>query len=472
MKKQLFTLLVLLVCMGGYAQTPLADSLKQVLAKEKNPLLQFDVTRKIANELISAGHPTSVPAYIHSLYGLAAQLGNDSLLMASHIAMARHLDYKADSKEEIEYVLKALAIAQKKYPSTLPYLYGSMASANNDLRNFSKSIRYAQEALTMLDTQGRGKPERKGNLYWQLGYAYNCLNRPDSALYYAQLGLEYYIKQSNVIGTKGMIKVLSAISANAYATLGKNTVAEGFYQSGIDTDTASKSFADALASGQYSTFLLKNNRLSEAKYFGRRGLIAAISAQAKSPLLENVATLRQIYEASHQPDSAYYFAKLELAYRDSLFNQERLDAVQDMMSKEQVQQQEETLKKAEEEEQRKNNLQYSLIALALVSFVLLFFILSHSIVANQRLIKFLGAISLLIVFEFLNLLLHPWLGAVTHHSPVLMLLAMVCLAALLIPLHHKLEHWITHKMVEKNNRIRLAAAKKTIAQLEGEAVQK
>ncbi len=51
---------------------------------------------------------------------------------------------------------------------------------------------------------------------------------------------------------------------------------------------------------------------------------------------------------------------------------------------------------------------------------------------------------------------------------VLMLAAMVGVAALLIPLHHKLEHWITHKMVEKNKKIRLAAARKTIADLEGE----
>jgi hypothetical protein len=97
--------------------------------------------------------------------------------------------------------------------------------------------------------------------------------------------------------------------------------------------------------------------------------------------------------------------------------------------------------------------------------------LSHSVVANQRLIRFLGVISLLIVFEFLNLLLHPWLRAVTHHSPILMLLSMVCVAALLVPLHHRLEHRITHKMIEKNNTLRLAAAKRTIHQLEGLGVE-
>jgi hypothetical protein len=48
-----------------------------------------------------------------------------------------------------------------------------------------------------------------------------------------------------------------------------------------------------------------------------------------------------------------------------------------------------------------------------------------------------------------------------------MLLALVIIASLLIPLHHRLEKWIKEKMVEKNKKIRLAAAKKTIAKLEG-----
>lgn len=63
-------------------------------------------------------------------------------------------------------------------------------------------------------------------------------------------------------------------------------------------------------------------------------------------------------------------------------------------------------------------------------------------------------------------MLHPFLERATHHNPVLMLLALVSIAALLEPLHHQLEHWATAKLVEKNKQIRLAAAKKTIEQLE------
>ena len=37
---------------------------------------------------------------------------------------------------------------------------------------------------------------------------------------------------------------------------------------------------------------------------------------------------------------------------------------------------------------------------------------------------------------------------------------------LVVPLHHYLQKMITHKLVEKNKQIRLAAAKKTIEELE------
>jgi tetratricopeptide (TPR) repeat protein len=382
--------------------------------------------------------------------------------MRSYLETAHYSDWKTDSKEEIEYTLKALVIAEKKYPSVIPHINTLLASAYNDLHNFEKAAEHCRKALELLDANGDGRPENRANTYFQLAYAYYYLGKMDSSLHYGQLSNELYLK----LHKSELQKVTSTVTADSYAQLGNDKLAEGYYNSSIEPNSAGRSFGDAMAAGHYSFYLLQHNRLSEAKYYGRRGLNAAIAAQAKSPLLENVSFLRRIYEAAHQSDSAYYFAKLELAYRDSLFNQDRLYAVQDLAFKEQVRQHEEKVKKAEEDVQRKHNLQYAFIALALVSFVIVFFLLSHSIIANQKLIRFLGIIALLITFEFVNLYIHPFLAHATNESPLLMLLVMVCIAALLVPLHHKLEHWITHKLVEKNNKIRLAAAKKTIERLE------
>lgn len=155
------------------------------------------------------------------------------------------------------------------------------------------------------------------------------------------------------------------------------------------------------------------------------------------------------YYSSKNNDLALQYASLYISVSDSLAN---------------VNKEQEVIKQQE----RKQNIQYALLALGIITFIITFLLLSRRHITNTKLIQFLGVVALLLVFEFLNLLLHPFLERITNHSPALMLLALVCIAALLVPLHHKLEKWATHKLVEKNKAIRLAAAKKTIEQLEKE----
>jgi hypothetical protein len=69
-----------------------------------------------------------------------------------------------------------------------------------------------------------------------------------------------------------------------------------------------------------------------------------------------------------------------------------------------------------------------------------------------KLIKTLGIISLLLFFEYLTLLLHPIVAEITHHTPVLELLIFVCIAALLIPTHHRVERWLLEKLTHSQNK--------------------
>ncbi|RYY70622.1 MAG: hypothetical protein EOO13_06000 [Chitinophagaceae bacterium] len=62
----------------------------------------------------------------------------------------------------------------------------------------------------------------------------------------------------------------------------------------------------------------------------------------------------------------------------------------------------------------------------------------------------MGVISLLILFEYLTLLLHPRVVEFTHHTPFYELLIFVGVAALLIPAHHRIEHWLIAKLTVKN----------------------
>ena len=118
--------------------------------------------------------------------------------------------------------------------------------------------------------------------------------------------------------------------------------------------------------------------------------------------------------------------------------------------------------------ERSHNLQYAGIAVGLISLLILFLVLSHSIIVKKKFIEFFAVLGLLALFEFINLFIHPYLAHATNNSPLFMLLILIGIGALLVPLHHKLQQWITAIMVEKNKKIRLAAAKKTIATLEGD----
>ena len=189
-------------------------------------------------------------------------------------------------------------------------------------------------------------------------------------------------------------------------------------------------------------------------------------------MINAAALLRKVYYAIGQKDSSYFFADVKDAYSDSVFNEQQRNQIQNLSFSQQIKEKEEQARLSVETQQRNQNIQYALIALGIITFIISFLLLSRRHITNTKLIQFLGVVALLVVFEFLNLLLHPFLERITHHSPVLMLLALVCIAALLVPLHHKLEKWATHKLIEKNKQIRLASAKKTIRLLSDEELER
>ena len=191
-----------------------------------------------------------------------------------------------------------------------------------------------------------------------------------------------------------------------------------------------------------------------------------MEAKNKSGMIYAAALLRKVYYSIGQKDSSYFYADVKDAYTDSVFNEQQRNQIQNLSFSQQIKEKEEQARLSDEEQKRKENIQYALIALGIIIFIITFLLLSRRHITNTKLIQFFGVVALLLVFEFLNLLLHPFLERITHHSPALMLLALVGIAALLVPLHHKLEHWATHKLVEKNKQIRLASAKKTIEELE------
>jgi hypothetical protein len=291
---------------------------------------------------------------------------------------------------------------------------------------------------------------------WELMHLCKFYSEPDhlqldSALYYAEKGYRLAMAKKKEGPLLGLLLCLARIQQK----LGNNGLALEYIRTAERLPRNNEERCPVYSN--YTIFYRAIGRPDSAFFYAYKNLDCAKRTfifHMKAP----ANALRLLY-AGKNADSALKYTNLYDSIKDSLLSVQAVQQVQAMDF-------EENLRQEKLETERHNNLQYAAIALGLVVFAILFLLLSHSVIASARVIKNLGIFSILIVFEFANLLIHPYLGELTHHSPVMMLGFMVCLAALLIPLHHKVEHWITHKMVEKNNKIRLAKAKKTIAELE------
>ena len=144
-------------------------------------------------------------------------------------------------------------------------------------------------------------------------------------------------------------------------------------------------------------------------------------------------------------DSSIKYLKMAMHLKDSVFSQEaaRKNQFQDLVNK----QKEREREQAKEEEKRKQKSLMQIVGIG--AFIPLFFGLVlwlGKVKINKRILTFMAALSLLFLFEFITLLLHPVFGEMTHESPFQMFLLLVLVASILVPMHHKSEKWLRSKL--------------------------
>jgi tetratricopeptide (TPR) repeat protein len=111
----------------------------------------------------------------------------------------------------------------------------------------------------------------------------------------------------------------------------------------------------------------------------------------------------------------------------------------------------ERLKAAEEETRiRRHNLQYMGIVIGIVTLFIALVMLGMFRVPIKW-IRAMGFISFIFLFEFIIFLADTWIHHATHGEPLKVLGIKVVLIAILLPLHHFLEHKVIHYITAKWN---------------------
>lgn len=444
------------------AQTINIDSLKKVVASTSSDSAKISAWRQLGYYYWER-NPDSSIYYSEQLIAFGDKKKNDLAIAHGYSRMGRALNNKGNYSKGMEYLLIGLRkFEQLKDSVWIANSYNHLGNANKGVEKLELAIHYYKLCLEIA--------ERIGNLDNQaiasmnLGLTYQNLNNLDSALYFAQRAYQLNRKLAN----EAELDVIFSSLGSIYSRLNEVQVAKTYFNRALEIAVRDKDMKPAsIAYFELAKLYLSQSQLDSAIFFAKASYRAAEESSYLSSVFSSSALIAEVFEKKKKFDSAFYYQKISMEAKNSLVNNEKARQVEALNFNEQTRQKEIAAQKEKEAEERKLNLQYAAMGIGLIAGVLVFLGLSRTIITSTKTIEIIGVIALLFVFEFINLLIHPFIGNLTHHSPLFMLLIMVCIAGLLVPAHHRLEHWVVHKLIEKNKKIRLAAAKKTISRLEG-----
>ncbi len=208
-------------------------------------------------------------------------------------------------------------------------------------------------------------------------------------------------------------------------------------------------------------FFLEEKKIDSAKFCAQKAIASFEKSAQKDGILTGGKILLDIYRNTNV-DSAFKYSEKLRAGIAKYFEDNNFQTQFNLKLNEELRQNKLAEEKEKLDEEKKQNIQYTFITIGILILLTIYLIISKSLFVNSKLIKFIGIVSLLIVFEFINLLIHPFLEKITHHSPILILLALVIIAGVLVPLHHKVEHLLVSKLVEKNKNFKMRKAAEII----------
>ena len=444
-----------------FAQVPIIDSILPKIAGEKDEDKKVDL---ICNKLYGwPGYDSSTSQMIalgHALITLGQEKKDLIIESAGFCHLGFGFRMAGNLQKGLEYHQKALEIAEIKGNfSILAMTKNQMGHVYREFEDIDKALQLYSSALA--DVQ-KGKNEMlKPWPLMNIGAMYLRMGKLDSALKYLQSSYELALK----VDTLDLPFVLWNLGG-VHSRMGNEALAITYYNMAVQKALRGNRVRQLCwAYTDMAEHFQRNNQPDSCKLYAKKAVEVIKYTTFFYLGIKPAKLLADLYEKSNC-DSTLKYARIYKTASDSFYTKKANQQIQLMTFEEDLRQQELANEKNKAEDERKQNIQYALLALGIIILLSLYLLLSRSFITNTKLIEFFGVIGLLIVFEFLNLLLHPFLERITHHSPVLMLLALVCIAALLVPFHHKVEKWATAKLVEKNKEIRLAAARKTIQQLD------
>jgi tetratricopeptide (TPR) repeat protein len=426
------------------AQQAAADSLSLLLAAERTDTGRVTLMWKISRAM-SLYNTEKALDFSNRAYLLAQRIKYTEGLSRSLGAQVVALMKIGNYPRALEYIFKKLQIEEKR---NLPGAYASTLVTIGNVYNYQEDYDQARNYYLRSDSVNRlyKLEENQYFTFINLGDVYDKLNQLDSAFYYYNRSMERAILSGNHVFIGASLTGLGHI----YFKKADFPLAQANYHAALlNLQTGGDDELLCEATLGLANLFLNTQQSDSAVFYATAVSVTAQQGGFMSWELKAAKFLADQYEKRGQLDSAYAYLSKVQELNDTLNSKSRIKESQVISSNEILRQQEAEEARKVAQKERDQQLQYLLIGIFIPGFFLITLLLSR-IRIPVRVIKILGILSLLMLFEFLTLLMHPYVAGLTHHTPVYELLIFVTVAALLIPGHHRIEKWLIKKLTRRN----------------------
>ncbi|HMX36878.1 MAG TPA: tetratricopeptide repeat protein [Ferruginibacter sp.] len=436
------------------AQKQKADSLMNLLNAEKQDTNRVKLMWRLAS-VMSVYSPDTALVYAQKSLNLATEIKYSDGQSKAMGVLASSFRKLGNYSRALEYNFRKLQLAEKETnPDDLATVLMNIGIIYRYQEEYPNALLYYYKADSVI--QQYKLEDSRYYILMNLGDVYDRMNKPDSAFDYFNKSLivSTSLKNEDFIGNS-----MTGLG-HTYLKMGNYDFAKLNYYSAIGhlrTSNNDEVLCEAYL-GLANLFKKTGGSVDSAIFYAHRSLDLAETDGFLNWQLDATRFLTDLYKDNKNIDSAFVYLSKGQQLNDSINSKEKIRKIQLLSSNENLRQLEIAERNRIAAKERKQQLQYLFIGIFIPGFFLLTLLLSR-IRIHPRIIKVLGILSLLILFEYLLLLLHPTVAELTHHTPVLEMLIFVSIAAILIPAHHRIEGWLIKKLIHRNESIRFRKVK-------------
>ena len=428
--------------------------------------------------------------YNGTAIALAEQTNDDSLIVVTKISYGLTQLVNGDKLEAFKTFIAAQTIAEKSKHKNKEGLqitvYNSIAEFYKRIEDYDKAIDYQYKTLNYY--KKNNKVEEMFAMMYSIGSNYigakkydaakkmfeneillaDSLNKPDYEIN-GQIGILNTLitgpekdKAIAYLRTHPEVKAsfekmnmgyqIDFGTAQAFTVLKQYDSAKYYFEKTLPIyENQGTLFILPGVYLQYSKFLYESGRAEQAINYLKRSIAINDSSKNSGANKDFYQALDSCYQKTGDYKNAIFYNGL---YQKARVEEEEKSKAKDILAVE-IDTENKRKERLEKEEAEATNLRHNWQYMGIVSGIISLFVLLATFgLFNVPLkwVRALGFISFIFLFEFIILLADTWIHHATHGEPWKVLAIKVVLIAILLPLHHYLEHAVIKYITERKHR--------------------